>query len=132
MLSLGVGGHVNPADFEAALDALAGLPGGGAALHGEALAAAVEQALVREVREELHVEAALSLRLAGVLNDDANAVGQVHFGVVYVLEADAPRVRVREREALAGGFRDAGALTARRGDMETWSRILFDHFWPGP
>ena len=105
--SLGVGGHVNDGDAPATDPA-----------------AAVRAALERELHEELVVETPISATLLGVLNDDSNAVGRVHFGVVYRLEAEEPRVRVRETDELDGRFVPVRELAAYLERMETWSRLV--------
>ena len=109
--SLGVGGHVNPID-------------------GESGSRSVENALHRELGEELYVETPFRATPVGVLNDDSNAVGRVHFGVVYAIEVESPRVRVRETERLAGGFVAIDTLAESCEAMETWSRILWDSCAP--
>ncbi len=60
--SLGVGGHLNPVD-----------DGDDPLMDG----------LRREWHEELEADFTPDFRLAGMLNDDGNAVGAVHLGVVF-------------------------------------------------
>jgi len=110
-LSVGVGGHVNPVDGAAdALDAL-------------------DAALRREVAEEVAIEGTTEAAPVGILNDDATAVGAVHFGLVYRV-AVAGEVRVRERDALEGAFSSREEVLARlareRDRFETWSALLLD------
>jgi predicted NUDIX family phosphoesterase len=112
-VTLGVGGHVNPSDEE-----------------GGDLRKAVERAFFRELHEELVMETPWKHDVVGVLNDDSNSVGSVHFGIVYRLALSEPRVRVREEEVLSGEFVPVDELRAHAGDMETWSQILQTHFWP--
>ena len=57
-------------------------------------------------------------------------MGRVHFGIVYAIEVEFPRVRVRETERLAGSFVAMDTLSASRDAMETWSRILWDSCAP--
>lgn len=115
LLSVGVGGHVNPPDDRP------GVP-------GERL----ERALRREIEEELHLDGPWSVEPLGILNDDSNPVGRVHFGVVYRIRATSDRVRVRETAQLEGRFVPAATLASRRRDMETWSSLLVASLWPGP
>jgi predicted NUDIX family phosphoesterase len=107
-LSVGVGGHVNPVD--GAADPL-------------------EEGLRREIEEEVEVEGGWDAAPVGILNDDATAVGAVHFGLVYRVRAKGP-ARVREREALEGGFEPRSAVLERlrsdRSRFETWSALLLD------
>lgn len=113
-VTLGVGGHINPGD-----------------LQGTDLASAIDAGFRRELEEEIVIECGHRSRIVGLLNDDSNPVGQVHYGVVYLVELDLPRVRVRETELLDGELAEPEALTDYEDRMETWSRILKAHFWPG-
>jgi len=111
-LTIGVGGHVNPEDA---------VPGTGEA---------PGRALEREIEEELAIEAGARKVPVGLLNDDSNPVGSVHLGLVYRIELDEPRVRVREDELLTGELVQASSLAGDDQRMETWSRILRESFWP--
>ena len=117
-VTLGVGGHVNPPDAA------------GADLRNPGVRNIVEAAFERELREELVVEAPLRSEIVGVLNDDSNPVGAVHFGIVYRVLVETSLVRVREVDVLSGEFVPVSGLSAYRESMETWSRILQEHFWP--
>ena len=64
LLSIGVGGHINPVDE---------------AGRGEALM----RGLRREVEEEVEVERELSLVPVGVINEETNEVGSVHLGFMF-------------------------------------------------
>lgn len=100
--SIGVGGHLNPVD-----------DGQDALMAG----------LRREWDEELEASWEPEFRLVGLLNDDSNAVGSVHLGVVFTVEAGGP-VQVREREKLVGSFVAPEAVTASWDRLETWSRLV--------
>ena len=104
--SIGVGGHLNPGDL--------GLEGG----------------LRREWREELAAEFEPTFRPLALLNDDTTEVGAVHLGVVYVADAAGRPVAVRETDKLEGAFADPPEVGAVRGDLETWSQIVFDALEP--
>lgn len=104
--SIGVGGHLNPGDL--------GLDGG----------------LRREWREELAAEFEPTFRPLALLNDDTTEVGAVHLGVVYVADAAGRPVAVRETDKLEGAFADPPEVGAVRGDLETWSQIVFDALEP--
>ncbi len=104
--SIGVGGHVNPAD--------GGLDGdlGGA--------------LAREWHEELRVDFMPDFRFVGLLNDDSTPVGAVHLGLVYVGDAEGRSVAIRETDKLSGRFASSGEVAALADRLETWSRIAFE------
>lgn len=107
LYSIGVGGHVNPPDSAGPL------------------ARVVETAAEREVHEELVVATPYRLQPMGFLNDDANAVGAVHFGVVFRLDLERPAVTVREHRTITEGcFLPPPALLAELAAHETWSQFL--------
>lgn len=105
--SIGVGGHINRSDTEDAADLIAA-------------------GLRRELEEELVIEGHWRSRIVGVLNDDRNPVGQVHFGLVHVIELDTPAIRVRESHSLSGRLVDPQEVQALRDSMETWSQMILD------
>ena len=104
--SIGVGGHVNPAD-------------GG--LDGD-----LSTALRREWLEELAVDFVPDFRFVGLLNDDTTPVGRVHVGLVYEADAAGRPVAIRETEKLSGAFVPAAEVEAVADRLETWSRIAFE------
>jgi predicted NUDIX family phosphoesterase len=58
-----------------------------------------------------------------LINDDETPVGQVHLGVVHLVEVEQPAVRPRETEILDAGFRPVGELLAELDRFESWSQI---------
>jgi predicted NUDIX family phosphoesterase len=100
--SIGVGGHLNPGDGD--------LPGG----------------LLREWNEEVVADFVPEFRLVGLLNDDTTPVGRVHLGAVYVADAAGRPVEIREIDKLTGSFVAPAEVAAVAGDLETWSRLVFD------
>lgn len=105
--SIGVGGHINRGDVEGADDLVAA-------------------GLRRELDEELIVNGSWRARLVGVLNDDTNPVGQVHFGLVHVVDVDSPRILVRESDTLSGRLAGAQEIRQLYDRMETWSQLILD------
>lgn len=101
--SIGVGGHLNPGD--------GGLVGG----------------LRREWDEELVADFVPAFRLVGLLNDDTTEVGAVHLGAVYVADAAGRAVTVRETDKLTGSFVPPAGVEAVAEQLETWSRLIFEH-----
>lgn len=106
-VSIGVGGHVNRSDVEGADDV-------------------VDAGLRRELAEELVIDSPWRARLVGVLNDDSNPVGQVHFGLVHVVEVERPAIAVRESDTLTGRLADPAEARALYERMETWSQLILD------
>ncbi len=105
--SIGIGGHINPGD-------------------GDVLAA-----LGREWREELRADFEPRLEPLGVLNDDSDAVGAVHLGLVFVADAAGRPVEVRETDKLSGEFATLDEIRAVADTFETWSALLFEHISEG-
>lgn len=101
--SIGVGGHLNPGD--------GGLDGG----------------LRREWSEEVEADFVPSFRLLGLLNDDSTDVGRVHLGAVYEADAAGRPVGIRETDKLIGRFAEPDEVAGVAPDLETWSRLVFDH-----
>jgi predicted NUDIX family phosphoesterase len=103
LYSIGIGGHVNPGDGD------------------------VVAALRREWREELVADFEPDYTPVGLLNDDDNPVGAVHLGLVFVADAAARPVSVRETHKLSGAFATLAEVEAVAGQLETWSALLFEH-----
>lgn len=108
--SIGIGGHMNDHDE------------GLFALDRNAYLAGVQ----REIDEELIVERPLSNRVVALINDDSNEVGQVHLGVVHLLELAKPSAEKRESMILGIEFLTPEQLRAEQETLETWSQILVD------
>jgi predicted NUDIX family phosphoesterase len=109
-LSIGIGGHINPVDDISLL----GIK--------ETYLAAVE----REVAEEVNVETNHSDRIAALLNDDSNDVGQVHLGIVHHWRLDEPKVSRKEQMITQMSFMTMEELRAVKDSMETWSQLCLD------
>jgi len=108
--SIGIGGHLNPEDGEADFfDAF---------LSG----------LERELHEELDIATEYACRLVGCINDDTTDVGRVHFGIVFQALLTNDNVKIRETSKMTGEFVEIQELAAIRPDMESWSKIIFDHY----
>lgn len=106
LLSIGVGGHINPVDE---------------AGRGEVLM----RGLRREVSEEVEIESELSLEPVGVINEETNEVGSVHLGFMFRMEVSG-EVRVRETEKLEGLWVKKSELASLREQMEGWSKIAME------
>ncbi|MDR7522447.1 MAG: hypothetical protein QN168_08290 [Armatimonadota bacterium] len=105
--SIGVGGHISRDDVRAADDAVAA-------------------GLRRELEEELSISGGWTARLVGALNDDDNPVGQVHFGLVHVVDITSGEVTIRETDRLTGRLATPAEVRSAYGEMETWSQLVLD------
>jgi predicted NUDIX family phosphoesterase len=113
-LSLGVGGHMNPLSEE--MD--------------DAFEDVLEENLKRELEEEIEIVADSSTtKIVGFINDETNAVGRVHIGVLAVIDLpDLSEVTVRETEQLRGRWMTLEELKQEDvySRLENWSKIAVD------
>jgi len=112
--SIGIGGHVNNED-----ETLFGLDSFGLE--------AFQDAVKREVCEELSIQGVFDARPVGLINDDSTEVGRVHFGVVHVLFRPPAQVKKNEQVITQVEFVPIEELKAKREQMETWSQICLDN-----
>ncbi len=110
--SMGIGGHINPVDD---------IP-----LFCDDFRQSYLAAVQREVAEEVTVECDYTDRPVALLNDDSNAVGQVHLGIVHCWFLEAPKVTKKEQMITQLSFMSAAQLQAERDSLETWSRLCLD------
>ena len=87
---------------------------------------AYNEAVQREVAEEVHLEAKSTNHVVALINDDATEVGRVHLGVVHVFRLDSDAARKREAQITEAGFLSPDELRARRDMLETWSQYCLD------
>jgi len=111
-ISVGVGGHINPVDMDG----------------GKTGADTYHAAVTREIEEELQLPADHEHRIIALLNDDSNPVGQVHLGIVHLVELSSENVSSREDALLDLSFT---AITDLNGPLferlETWSQFCIRH-----
>ena len=109
--SIGIGGHINDEDHTLFAFGLQ----------------AFQDAVKREVCEELSIQGEFDARPVGLINDDSTEVGQVHLGVVHVLFRPAGQVKKNEQVITQVEFVPIPELKARRDQMETWSQLCLDN-----
>jgi predicted NUDIX family phosphoesterase len=108
--SIGIGGHINHDDeslFQAGLEFY-------------------EEALQRELHEELRMDGEFRTRIVALINDDETPVGRVHLGVVHLCELTDQNVAKGEACITDLRFLTLPELVERRAQMETWSQICLD------
>ena len=111
-ISVGVGGHINPVDT-----------GGGRTGRNAYLAA-----VAREIEEELELPGGYESRIIALLNDESNPVGQVHLGIVHLIDLDSDAVSSREDALLDLGFTPLAELNEGEfARLETWSQHCVRH-----
>jgi predicted NUDIX family phosphoesterase len=110
MGSIGIGGHINHRDES---------------LFGEGLAL-YEEAVQRELHEELRMDGHFRTRIVALLNDDSTPVGQVHLGLVHLCDLAEENVSKGEACITDLRFLTLAELLERREQMETWSQLCLD------
>ena len=111
--SIGIGGHINPVDNEVPL-------------FGVDYREIYENAVLREVDEEINIEGNRGDRIVALLNDDTNEVGKVHLGVVHILTVENENVTRNEQMITQLEVKTLKELHAVRDEMETWSQLCLD------
>lgn len=111
-ISVGVGGHINPVDT------------GGGRTGPEAYHAAV----ARELDEELTLATPATQQIIALLNDEANPVGQVHLGIVHLIDLETTAVTSREDALTDLAFAPLAELNGELFErLETWSQHCIRH-----
>ncbi len=110
--SIGIGGHINEGDASAS-----------GSWGAEAYRAAVE----RELAEEIDMPDGFTDKIVALLNDDSNAVGQVHLGVVHLVTVPNPNLTPREPDVAHLQWVTQDELTAGINQLETWSALCAAH-----
>jgi predicted NUDIX family phosphoesterase len=83
-------------------------------------------AVEREVFEEINIESNYQETIIAVLNDDSDAVGQVHFGIIHLWRLEEPAVTKREQQITQLDFMKPKELLKRTDLLENWSSICVD------
>jgi len=89
----------------------------------------IENAMMRELMEEVVMSNYPKPKIVGYLNDDSDSVGRVHFGIVAVVEVNGD-VKKGDDEMVEGKFYSIDELERLFSDsnveVESWTRIS----WP--
>ncbi len=109
--SVGIGGHINDEDHTLFAFGMQ----------------AFQDAVKREVCEELSVAGEFNAVPVGLINDDSTEVGSVHFGVIHVLRCQPGQVQKKEQVITQVEFLPIEELKAKRDQMETWSQLCLDN-----
>jgi predicted NUDIX family phosphoesterase len=110
MGSIGIGGHINHGDVSLFIGRLD----------------FYEEALQRELHEELRMDGHFVTQPIALINDDSTPVGQVHLGVVHLCDLTDENVSKGEACITDLRFLTRAELLERREQMETWSQICLD------
>ncbi|MFI5333497.1 MAG: hypothetical protein ACHQVS_05350 [Candidatus Babeliales bacterium] len=80
----------------------------------------------REFHEEVAYTDAFSIEPLGILNDDSNAVGQVHIGFVLLLKGTSTNIRVKS-ELKSGALVTLEECLMHKEQLESWSAYVVDY-----
>lgn len=103
--SIGIGGHISEEDATAGDDLY-------------------RSGMLRELNEEVRIESKYTERCVGFIYDPSTPVGEVHLGVVHLLELEKPLVWPREEAIHEAGFAALRDLVHERTAFETWSQLV--------
>ncbi|HSJ02619.1 MAG TPA: hypothetical protein VK956_09205 [Verrucomicrobium sp.] len=109
--SIGIGGHINPHDERE--DTLA--------------KTTYYNGVEHEIEEELVLTGGHTQKVIGLINDDANEVGQVHLGFVHLFDLESDQVTSNEEAIQDLKFLSLDELVADIDSLETWSAICVRH-----
>ncbi len=117
LMSLGVGGHINPVDTRSAQEA--------------ALAETLQKALNRELEEEIGLTPEKSdSTCLGLIHEDSTPVGQVHIGIVYLVRTRKEHLRIGEELGTVHWLRAEDITQSMEAkddtiEFEYWSELAF-------
>lgn len=104
-LSLGIGGHLQEKDLQ-------------------------ETSLFdwaeREFIEEVEFTGSIKPQFIGIINDESNTVGQVHAGLLWLVKASTPNIKVKE-ELKSGELVSLQYCKEHYKHLESWSQMVIDH-----
>ncbi len=103
--SIGIGGHINEEDIDKSNDL-------------------IYSGLKREFNEELIYRGKFKSKIIGLINDDFDDVGKVHFGIAYLIEIESSDIEVREKSKMEGKLVNKKELLRYKNKMERWSQIM--------
>jgi len=106
--SIGIGGHINPID-KTENDNL------------------ILTSIKREFEEEVKYNGKINPKLIGYINDDTNAVGEVHLGLVYLIELENKNIKLNEIELDDGKLMNLNEIENYYTNLESWSQIVFNY-----
>ncbi len=106
-MSLGIGGHINPIDEVSKEDI-------------------INEALKRELTEEIDIPIINAPSFMGFINDDLSEVGSVHLGLVFCAQAVSKSFNVIEKDKMRCEWVSKEFISTNYDKLESWSQILFD------
>lgn len=82
--------------------------------------------MLRELNEEVEIASPYTEQFLGFIYDGTSPVGEVHLGIVHLLELENPQARPREDAIARAGFAPLDELLNCRAEFETWSQFTME------
>jgi predicted NUDIX family phosphoesterase len=121
-MSIGIGGHVDLSDVVAGNSVIDAFGTFDCAVYREI----GEEVQFKNGDDEIEKEYHLPITFIGVLNDQTDSVGRVHYGLLMAIEMpDDYKINTLEPELLDIGMKSVEELKSM--DLEGWSRIVLDN-----
>lgn len=80
----------------------------------------------REFSEEVDYQGNFSIKPIGIINDESDAVGQVHLGFVFLLIGDSDKISIKS-ELKSGVMLTLNECDDFYSSMENWSQLSFSY-----
>jgi predicted NUDIX family phosphoesterase len=103
--SIGIGGHLNPHDIARSIN-----------LWG-----------IREFCEEVIYHGSYSLKPYAFINDNSNAIGSLHLGLVHIMQVEDEHITIKS-EFRKGSFVKIEEIAFYYNNLESWSQLLFNTY----
>ena len=86
----------------------------------------ISRGMLRELNEEVEIQSPWTETPLGFIYDGRTPVGEVHIGIVHLLELENPLVWPRESAIDEAGFAPLTNLLRHRDEFETWSQFVLE------
>jgi predicted NUDIX family phosphoesterase len=112
-ISIGFGGHVEIAD---------------AVLENTLINvfSTLENAVEREIREEISIPEIIHKNYTGILFDDSNEVGKVHLGIVEIWRLNSGNIKSLDASHMECRWLSIEEIRSFYSELESWSQLVVD------
>ncbi|MDP4012146.1 MAG: NUDIX domain-containing protein [Candidatus Nanoarchaeia archaeon] len=90
----------------------------------------IKISLLRELKEELEMPSNINVKTLGYVNDDSDKVGEVHFGILYLIEVQTDDIKPKAKEMSQGKMISLSELEEicnnPECNVEGWSKIAIE------
>ncbi len=112
LLSVGLGGHINPTE--------------------ETTDNVILRGMCRELFEEVGLISCPTGACVGAIDDHSAIVSNYHIGLVFIIHVEST-IAVRETQKMLGWWASEEEIATHYDELESWSKILWDNIetWRG-